>query len=176
MGAERHRVFDWDEVLDESNYYELLGVLEIADEGAIQAAFHEFARAFHPDAHLGAEESVRGAARRVFQRGAEAYRVLSDPAARQRYDFALSRGQLRLGAREVPAANASVTGRRALEELVESPAARQRARRAEELIDQGDLAGAMRELKMARHYEGGATPDLDERIDALDLALFASGD
>lgn len=175
MSTPRHRVFDWDEVLDESSYYELLGVLEIADDHAIKSAFHELARAFHPDVHVGAEPDVRAAARRVFQRGAEAYRVLADPAARRRYDFALSRGQLRLGAGELPAIG-DPTSRRSLEELVESPAARQRARRAEELIDAGDLVGAMRELKMARHFETSPRPELDDRIDALDLALFAAGD
>src|SRR3954466_2218566 len=94
--ADIERVYEWASVLDDSSYYELLGVLEIADDAALKEAFHEFALAFHPDAHRDHDPELTRLARLVFQRGAEAYRVLSHPDLRPRYDLALAKGQLRL--------------------------------------------------------------------------------
>jgi DnaJ-class molecular chaperone len=172
--ADIERVYEWAAVLDDSSYYELLSVLEIADDASVKAAFHEFALAFHPDAHLDYEGDTAIVLRRVFQRGAEAYRVLSHPELRPRYDLALAKGQLRLGGSEVPrVANVGV-GAKSLDELCKTAAAKLYASRADALISQGDLAGAKRELMMAVR-EDGENPELSERLDALDLALFAMG-
>ena len=168
------RVYEWAEVLEVSNYYELLGVLEIADDSAVKSAFHEFALAFHPDAHLDFDVETAQVARQVFQRGAEAYRVLSHPDLRPRYDLALAKGQLRLGGSEVPrVANVGV-GAKSLDELCRTASARRYATRADALISAGDLTGAKRELMLALR-EDGTNPELAERLDALDLALFAMG-
>jgi len=172
--ADIERVYEWAAVLDESTYYELLGLLEIADDAGIKSAFHEFALAFHPDAHLDFDPETLSVCRRVFQRGAEAYRVLSHPELRPRYDLALAKGQLRLGGSEVPrVANVGV-GAKSLDELCNTASARRYASRADALISQGDLQGAKRELMLAMR-EDGENPELAERLDALDLALFAMG-
>lgn len=168
------RVYEWHSVLDESNYYELLGVLEIADDAAVKTAFHEFALAFHPDAHPEYDYHSADVLRAVFQRGAEAYRVLSHPALRPQYDLALAKGQLRLGGSDVPrVANVGV-GAKSLDELCKTASARRYASRAAQLISEGDLTGAKRELMLALR-EDGENPELAERLDALDLALFAMG-
>ena len=60
------RIFEWDALLDQSSYYEVLGLLEIADSSAIRKAFHEFAVAFHPDAFPNADDETADALRRVF--------------------------------------------------------------------------------------------------------------
>lgn len=172
--ADLERLYEWAEVLDASSYYELLGLLEIADDQAVKVAFHEFAQAFHPDAHSGCDAQTADVLRRVFQRGAEAYRVLSNPTLRPRYDLALAKGQLRLGGGEVPrAANVGV-GAKSLDELCRTASAKRYATRADELISQGDLSGAKRELLLALR-EDGENAELAERLDALDLALFAMG-
>ena len=172
--AQIERVYEWAAVLDESTYYEILSVLEIADDASIKTAFHEFALAFHPDAHLDFDAETASVCRLVFQRGAEAYRVLSHPELRPRYDLALAKGQLRLGGADVPrVANVGV-GAKSLDELCQSAAARLYASRADALISQGDLQGAKRELMLALR-EDGNNPELAERLDALDLALFAMG-
>lgn len=168
------RIFDWDALLDQSSYYEVLGVLEIADSSAIRKAFHEFAVAFHPDAFPEADEETADALRRVFQRGAEAYRVLSRPETRSDYDLALAKGQLRLDATFPPPPLHRPSDIRSLDELCRSAGARRYAKRAEELITSGDLTGAKRELQMALR-EDGENADLAERLDAIDLALFAMG-
>jgi curved DNA-binding protein CbpA len=168
------RIFEWDALIDQASYYEVLGLLEIADTGAIRKAFHEFAVAFHPDAFPSADDETADALRRVFQRGAEAYRVLSRPDSRAEYDLALAKGQLRLDTTIAPAPLARPSDIRSLDELCRSPGARRFAKRAEELISSGDLAGAKRELQMALR-EDGDNADLAERLDAVDLALYAMG-
>jgi len=172
--ADIERVYEWAAVLDASSYYELLGLLEIADDAAVKVAFHEFALAFHPDAHTDYDQQTAEISRQVFQRGAEAYRVLSHPTLRPRYDLALAKGQLRLGGSEVPrVANVGV-GAKSLDELCRTASAKRYAGRADELISQGDLSGAKRELMLALR-EDGENAELAERLDALDLALFAMG-
>jgi curved DNA-binding protein CbpA len=168
------RIFEWDALIDQSSYYEILGLLEIADASAIRKAFHEFAVAFHPDAFPEADDETADALRRVFQRGAEAYRVLSRPESRADYDLALAKGQLRLEDTVAPPPLARNSDIRSLDELCRSPGARRYAKRAEQLISAGDLGGAKRELQMALR-EDGENPDLVDRLDAIDLALFAMG-
>lgn len=168
------RIFEWDALLDQSSYYEVLGLLEIADTSAIRRAFHEFALAFHPDAYPDADEETADALRRVFQHGAEAYRVLCHPESRADYDLALAKGQLRLNSTLAPPPLSRHSDIRSLDELCHSPGARRYAKRAEELISRGDLSLAKRELQMALR-EDGENPDLAERLDAVDLALYAMG-
>jgi len=62
-------------------HYEVLGLAEDADNDAIKAAWKKAARETHPDVN----QSDPKAAER-FQRAKEAYDVLSDTVARERYD------------------------------------------------------------------------------------------
>jgi len=168
------RIFEWDALLDQSTYYELLGILEIADSGAIRRAFHDFAVAFHPDAFPDADEETAEALKRVFERGAEAYRVLSRPASRAEYDLAVAKGQLRLDGSLPPPPFSRSSDIRSLDELCRSPAGRHHAKIAEQLISGGDLEGAKRALQLALR-EDGENSELRERLDAIDLALYAMG-
>ena len=170
------RVLAWHEVLDESSYYEILGVLEMAGEDTIRRAFHVFAAAFHPDAHAGADPATLKAVERVFQRGAEAYRVLSRPELRRKYNLGLARGQLRLALGEPGTRPAGGSGAPSLGELCQSPSARLAAQRAEELIDRGELRAARRELELALRHDGDRNPALSERLEALDEELYARGE
>jgi len=63
------------------DYYEVLGVDRKADEIAIKKAFRELAMRYHPD-----KNPDDAAAEDKFKEANEAYAVLSDPKARQRYD------------------------------------------------------------------------------------------
>jgi len=170
---DRARVLAWDDTLDEANYYEVLGVLEIADELAIRQAFHEFSAAFHPDAHPEAESELASLLRRVFQRGAEAYRILSHPELRADYDMALAKGQLRLGVPSAPPPSGSVV--KSLDDLCRSASGKLHAREADRLISAGNLAAAKRELMLAMRSEDTASLELRERLEALDIAMFAMG-
>ena len=163
----------WDDTIDESTYYEILGILEIADDGAIKNGYREFARAFHPDAHPDASADVARALRRIFQRGVEAYRTLSDPKLRAAYDMALARGAIRMKDSQLPPQ--TLGGAKSLEDLCATMSAKLAARKADEFITRGDLSAAKRELMMAIVHEGGRNTELAERLDALDLAMFAKG-
>jgi curved DNA-binding protein CbpA len=161
------RLAAWDDVLDDATYYEILGILHIADARAIRDAFHEFALAFHPDAQLELEPDARQVVARIFQRGVEAYRVLSSETDRARYDLALAKGLLRLesgGAR-------LATGARSLDELCRTAAARLYAKRAEDFITEGLLGRAADELLRALRAEDAPNPDLAERLEALNALV-----
>src|SRR6185503_19573719 len=74
------------------NYYEILGVDRNASSGAIQMAFFQLAKRWHPD-RLGPEHAdVREVATRVFARMSEAHNMLSDSQKRVEYDELLKNG------------------------------------------------------------------------------------
>jgi DnaJ-class molecular chaperone len=80
--------------IDELDYYRLLGISSAASQDEIQAAFHAFARRYHPDAHAD-DPALHARYAAVFRRGTEAYRVLRSPATRKVYDAGLDQGRLR---------------------------------------------------------------------------------
>jgi len=177
--ATLEQLLGWEDVLDDSSYYELLGVLEICDGEALRQAYHEFALIFHPDLYRGQSEAIQTSVRRIFQRGTEAYRVLTDRELRVRYDMALTQGKRRLEEALVPKGDeppppASVRSR-PLDELARSAGAKLCAQKAAKLIEKGDLAGAKAEIVKAMTYDGDANPGLKERLEALELALYAGG-
>jgi len=169
---DRAHLAAWNDVLDESSYYELLGILHIADGGAIREAFHEFALAFHPDAQLDLDADERKVVQRIFQRGVEAYRVLSNDEERAAYDLLLAKGILR---REAPGERQE-TGAHSLDEVCVSPGAKLYAKRAEAFITQGELGRAADELLRALRAEEGPNAELAERLHALNtLVRLGSG-
>lgn len=171
---EVRRILSWADVVDDSSYYEILGLLEIADALAIKQAFHQFALAFHPDQHTDAPPDVQEAVRKIFKRGAEGYRVLSDAGLRAKYDMAVAKGHLRLESDQVPD-RAMVGDVRSLDEIVTSPSAKMSARRADDYLTAGDMAAAKRELQKALMADGGRNDELRERIEAIELAMYAMG-
>lgn len=134
----------------EPDYYALLGVSQNATADAIRKAFHELARNYHPDRWTGQPDAERAAA--IYRRGAEAYRVLMEPADRARYDQGLGRGEVRLapaavetGGRPPPA---SVTA-------IRSPKARPFWQKAQEALKSGDLKHAKLNLELALNADPG---------------------
>ncbi len=173
------RLLAWADVLDESNYYEILGVLEICDDEALRQAYHQFALSFHPDVHRGESEEVQHKVRRIFERGTEAYRALTDPELRVKYDMSLRQGKRRLPSTIAPrvtdAPPPPSSAAKPLDVLARSAGAKLSAQKAAKLISKGDLEGALRELKKALEFDGGANLGLEERLEALEMALYAGG-
>jgi DnaJ-class molecular chaperone len=154
---DREAIREWLRVLDDLTYYVLLGVAKDANADDLKEAFHVFAEDFHPDSHTGRLKDEREGVARIFRRGTEAYRVLSDPLLRASYDKWLAEGvppSVASRRSSLPPAKERVqTGPKRLEDALRAPMARPFARRAEELAKAGDFKQAKLQLTMARHYE-----------------------
>lgn len=136
--------------LDQLDYYTLLQVAEGASADAVRSAFHTFALRYHPDRFVEAAPEKRERAAQIYRRGAEAYRVLMEPQSRRRYDEALARGRLRLGADEQRETMRPTSSTRL---TVSSPRARPFATKALQAFNDGDYKTAKLNLKMALQHE-----------------------
>jgi len=175
----------WLAALDSISYYDLFRVPRETTADGIRSAFHSFAESFHPDGHQWRHPSEQAAIGYIFKRGTEAYRVLSDPQLRARYDEALASGILRPeslivemdGPRSARGpvggaggASAAAPGR--LIDRVRSPGARPFVIRAEELKKKGDPKQAKIQLVMAMHLDA-KNPALEAFAKELDEAIQA---
>ena len=70
--------------MESLNYYEFLGVSRSASVAEIRVAYRRLAKRYHPDMNAGAEAVAR------FNYLCEAYRCLSDSAAREAYELELA--------------------------------------------------------------------------------------
>lgn len=174
--SDPREIFEWLELLDHLDYYELLRVPQGSPADEIRDAYHRFASSFHPDQHVGRSPAERSAVDQIFKRGTEAYSALTDPALRHRYDEALlqttppsapprlhdlltappprvsappPRASVPPPAGPQPA---SVPPQR-LEDRVQSGTVRPFARRAEELAALGDFKQAKLQILVARSRE-----------------------
>lgn len=163
----REQVDSWLSILDHSTYYELLGILEIASESAIQDAFHKFSESFHPDRHRGQSDELRTAVTHIYRRGAEAYGVLRDPLKRAAYDVAMNQGQLRWNpGQTVEGAPAQLSD---LASLCKTKAGALHARQAERAITEKDWNSGSALLRKALLAEGG-NRELEKRsAELIDL-------
>ncbi|MBX3247325.1 MAG: DnaJ domain-containing protein [Myxococcales bacterium] len=134
--------------LDELDYYTLLGVSAAASADELRSAFHRFALKYHPDNHSGGDDARLARATQIFRRGAEAYRVLSSPETRRRYDDALSRGERRLRSEPEPSVRRPASGTQTVNRK-----AHPFYKKAEQLIGAGDWANAKLQLKIAAQHD-----------------------
>lgn len=113
QGRAAAAVMAWSAKLDQLDYYEILRVPARDASGqpptpeALRQAFNGFAGAFHPERYKAEEPAVLEAATRIFRRGNEALRVLTNPQLRQKYDFDRRTGVLRLSVDEIARASSS---------------------------------------------------------------------
>jgi curved DNA-binding protein CbpA len=169
----------WLSALDSISYYELFRVEKSATYDELRSAFHAFAASFHPDTHRWRHPNEQAAIGKIYRRGTEAWRVLSDPTLRARYDEAVANGILRPEDLIVEADHgrslspASASGR--LIDRVRAPGARPFVLRAEELLKKGDPKQAKLQLVMAMHIDRG-NPALEELGKQLDQAIAAKNE
>lgn len=163
----------WLIVLDSISYYDIFRVPSTATYDELRTAFHVFAETFHPDVHGWRHPNEQAAIGHVFRRGAEAYRVLSDPQLRARYDEALASGVLRPesiaaegeGPRRSLAPPNSASAR--LVDKLRNAGARPFILRVEELVKKGDPKQAKIQLVMAMHMDPN-NPALEAYAKELD--------
>lgn len=169
----------WLAALDAISYYELFSIPPGSTSDGVRDAFHSFAESFHPDVHQWRHPTELAAISYIFKRGTEAYRVLSDPQLRVRYDEALANGILRPeslivdldGPRSKSLAPGGAAGAR-LVDKVRTPGARPFVLRAEELAKKGDPQQAKLQLVMAMHMDA-KNPALEAYAKELDEAVKA---
>jgi len=179
----------WLAALDSISYYDLFRAPRTANHDELRAAFHVFAETFHPDTHRWRHPNEQEAIGRIYRRGTEAWRVLSDPMLRARYDEALANGILRPenlivemdGPQSRSLAPPSAAGGAAgavpgrLLDRVRSPGARPFIIRSEELFKKGDPKQAKIQLVMAMHMDKG-NPALEAYGKELDAAILAKAE
>ncbi|MGC4070022.1 MAG: J domain-containing protein [Polyangiaceae bacterium] len=163
---ESARIFAWDAALDELDYYSLLDVSRDASPEELRRAYYRFALLFHPDARPDVDSDRLRALTRIFQRGVEAYRVLSNPRDRAHYALSLENGELRLLESSTPFVDPSehlptlhLACRSAGAKLFAQQAARAWARR--------DPPATRRALEEALRYDGNTNPDISRCLGAL---------
>ena len=166
----------WLAAIDAISYYDLFRIPPTASADELRTAFHSFAESFHPDVHRWRHPNEQAAIGIIYRRGTEAYRVLSDPVMRPRYDEALKGGILRPENLIVeletnkPAKGLSAPPNAPLVDKLRSPGARPFVMRAEELLKKGDPKQAKIQLVMAMHMDRG-NPALEAFGKELDLAI-----
>lgn len=139
--------------LDQLDYFQLLSIPYDADPRAIRAAYHKQSRRFHPDRYHHLNLAAFAAdLTAISKRITEAYVVLRDDAKRQRYLEAVRGPQrashLRFGeADEVEQKEAREA------ETGKTQQVRQLYHSARLAHANNDLAGAMKNLKLALMYE-----------------------
>jgi curved DNA-binding protein CbpA len=145
------------------------------NDAQLRAAYRVFSRAFHPDQYRGARVEVREAASRVFAIGATAYRVLSEPLLRLRYQRVLASGVPQVPVEDLERAVRADTlraHRSPAATLATTPAGREAAARADQLTTMGELQYAKRALEEAAALEPENLA-LAAKLEAISAQLFA---
>lgn len=89
LGAEEQQLVDElqskHKRIDDQNFFEVLGVDEDVDRQAVQKAYLQLAKKWHPDRLPAALEEQKGKVAKIFARVNEAYQTLSDDDKRAEY-------------------------------------------------------------------------------------------
>ncbi len=161
------RVRKLHEVLDDLDYFELLGLQPDAEIKAIRDAYFELSLEFHPDRFfLLRSGDLKEKIYAVYRRISEAYTVLSDPRrraayadARQTHDIKRAPPEVRVARRSSSVTAPPVEGRPSPFSLtLESEAAQRLVTQAEELFAAEDHNGARLFLTFALAYEPNSAP------------------
>jgi curved DNA-binding protein CbpA len=166
----------WASVIDRLNHYEVLSISFGASIDEIRKAFSEFADSFHPDGHRGRTPGEQAMVLHIYKRGTEAYRVLTNPALRERYDAPMRQHIVHPPAvleaiKSLPRASQAPPGR--LIDRVKAPAAKPFVMKALQLRDAGQFKKAKLELTMAINMDRGNT-ELSELMAEIEREIAAA--
>lgn len=138
-------------IMDELDYYQLLGITTDASLAQIRSAFHSSSRSFHPDANRTLDPELRRQCNLISKRVTEAYCVLRDPRRRNAYDSRIQAGDtLRIQLAEARQAHSA---QRKAERQGHTAQGRQFHAKAEAELKRGNLAGAIQHVQMALTFE-----------------------
>jgi CheY-like chemotaxis protein len=149
-------------LLDELDYYQLLGVEPEAKIREIRDAYFEMSLEFHPDRFfLLRSGELKERIYAIYRRVSEAYAVLSDERRREMYDDAHRAKHTKRAAPDVRAPRPTegpVSHKVLVDGRIESQAARHFAELAQTAFDAGDLNGARLFLSFAVVQEPACEP------------------
>lgn len=169
--SDEQNILAWASSLDQLDYYDILGTTRTASLEQHRQAFHEFALRFHPDTRRVETTAIRELLTRIFERGAEAYRVLCDDALHARYRQARTRGALRLTDFSPAVPQDLQLMLKELHLSCHSAGAKLLAQRAAQDFGRGYPEKARQALQQALAFDGSANPAIDECMSLLETAL-----
>jgi hypothetical protein len=153
------RVRTMHRLLDEVDYYQLLGVEPGANLQQLKASYFDLSLEFHPDRFfLLRSGDLKEKIYAIYRRIAEAYRVLADEALRRDYDQFRQAKISGLDAIEPKLPPPPIPEVRLVQAQPEDVRARDLAIIAEIAYVEGDLDRARLFLHLARHYEPKKAP------------------
>ncbi len=171
MSDRARRIQEWDSQLNQLDYEQVLGVSIDAPAETCRLAYYRFAQAFHPDTHIDADPELRAALTRIFQRGVEAYRVLTDPVLRALWSKAKTGGARRLASSTRPPELDVVAELQDLHLRCRSAGAKLCAKQAHSAYSKGNHRACAAHLRAALEYECGANPDIARCLEAIEPGL-----
>lgn len=168
-------------LLDELDYYQLLGIEPEATPQQLKTAYFELSLEFHPDRFfLLRSGEVKEKIYAIYRRVTEAYGVLNDGKRRAAYDHALSetrakRAIVELVAPPIPELQPSSTPR--LDLSVQTPAARRFVQLSQTALEGDDLDGARLFVAFALGHEpqNGALRRSFEELSARRVSAQKTG-
>jgi hypothetical protein len=144
-------------VLDQLDYFEVMGLDSTAVPSDIKRAFHHQSRTYHPDRFFqSADTTLRQQVNAVYKRVTEAYYVLRDDTRRRKYlqDISGPDRLQKLRFDELAEAEAKAAVKKEVAEQIGThPKGRQFFQVAVQDLEAGRLASAERNIKLALTYE-----------------------
>ena len=147
-------------MLDRLDYYKILKVERDTPAPRIKAAYLKMRCVFHPDAFSSSRSELREAVGGISKRLNEAYQVLRDPVRRQAYDKGLEQGELRFTAAAEEESRQETSAQPGT-----TPSGKRFWAESEAAERAGDLAGAVKKLKMALTFESDNERFKEKRAD-----------
>lgn len=160
--------------IDSLDYFEVLGVPMDAALADLKERYHSLQRNYHPDTFYGSPDSeLKVAVMRISKRVAEAWVVLRDAEKRTKYMRDVT-GPERMSKLRYTEQSEQEARREKDEELGKTVQGRQLVQKALAAAKGGDLAGAVRDLKMALLFEKN-NELLKKKLTDLEAELKAKG-
>jgi len=158
----RQQVIAFCQTLDRLNYYEALGLSQDATSQEIKEAFYRAVSYYHPDYYSNVDAEFKKQIYYIFKRMNEAYRALTQPDDRKRYDKGLKKGKLRLETQ-----NRLQKRKKKAIDTLKTSGAKEFYKSAMTAMKSGDLKKAKLNFEMALNLEGGRHKMLEKRLNDL---------
>ena len=161
-------------LLDELDYFQVMGLELTASPAEIKLAFHHESRTYHPDRYFQSPDAeLRDKVQAVYKRVTEAYFVLRDDARRKRYlaDITGPDRLKKLRFDELAEAEAKAAVKKEVAEQIGThPKGRQFFQSAVADLEAGRFSAAERNIKLALTYEP-ANPLYKQKLEEAQTKL-----